>query len=535
MGAWTAVRVRSARRRAPRARACRRSTRSAAETELDVLVVGGGVVGAGVALDAVTRGLSTGLLEQRDLASGTSSRSSKLIHGGLRYLEMLDFGLVREALRGARPPAHPAGAAPGPAGAVPLPADPPRLGASVRRRRAAALRRAWRGSATAERGLPRHRHLTRRPCARIAPDFAPEVDRRRDPLLRLPGRRRPAGADGRPHRGGPRRAASRPGSQVTGFLREGERVVGVRALDLEDGDASSRSAPASSSTRPASGPTRSRRWSAGAGARTCRRPRASTSSCRATGSAPRPGSSSAPRRRVLFVIPWGRHWIIGTTDTPWDLDKAHPAASRSRHRLRARPRQRDPARAARPRGRRGRVRRAAAAALRRVRADLADLPRAHGRHAGAGPRDDRRRQAHDVPGDGPRRRRRRRALARPRRTDGPRLDHRPGAAASAPTGSRRAPTSASSWPAAPGCTSPGSTTCSGGTATWSTTCSPWSTTRPELARAARRRRGLPRRRGRLRRHPRGRAAPRRRAHPPDPDLDRDLRPRRRCRADGRGR
>src|SRR6188768_2658071 len=67
--------------------------------ELDVLVVGGGVVGAGVALDAVTRGLSTALLEQRDLASGTSSRSSKLIHGGLRYLEMLDFGLVREALQ----------------------------------------------------------------------------------------------------------------------------------------------------------------------------------------------------------------------------------------------------------------------------------------------------------------------------------------------------------------------------------------------------------------------------------------------------
>src|SRR3954454_5316286 len=67
--------------------------------ELDVLVVGGGVVGTGVALDAVTRGLSTGLLEQRDLASGTSSRSSKLIHGGLRYLEMFDFGLVREALQ----------------------------------------------------------------------------------------------------------------------------------------------------------------------------------------------------------------------------------------------------------------------------------------------------------------------------------------------------------------------------------------------------------------------------------------------------
>src|SRR6476619_657187 len=66
--------------------------------ELDVLVVGGGIVGAGTALDAVTRGLSTGLVEQRDLASGTSSRSSKLIHGGLRYLEMYDFALVKEAL-----------------------------------------------------------------------------------------------------------------------------------------------------------------------------------------------------------------------------------------------------------------------------------------------------------------------------------------------------------------------------------------------------------------------------------------------------
>ena len=63
-----------------------------------MLVVGGGVVGAGVALDAVTRGLTTGLVEARDFGSGTSSRSSKLIHGGLRYLEQLNVGLVREAL-----------------------------------------------------------------------------------------------------------------------------------------------------------------------------------------------------------------------------------------------------------------------------------------------------------------------------------------------------------------------------------------------------------------------------------------------------
>ncbi len=68
------------------------------DKELDILVVGGGIVGAGCALDAVTRGLSVGLLEARDWASGTSSRSSKLVHGGIRYLEQLDFRLVREAL-----------------------------------------------------------------------------------------------------------------------------------------------------------------------------------------------------------------------------------------------------------------------------------------------------------------------------------------------------------------------------------------------------------------------------------------------------
>src|SRR5690625_5292046 len=65
---------------------------------LDVLVIGGGVTGAGIALDAATRGLRVGIVEAQDWASGTSSRSSKLVHGGLRYLQMLDFSLVHEAL-----------------------------------------------------------------------------------------------------------------------------------------------------------------------------------------------------------------------------------------------------------------------------------------------------------------------------------------------------------------------------------------------------------------------------------------------------
>src|SRR6195952_726037 len=72
--------------------------RNMREKELDVLVIGGGIVGTGAALDAVTRGLRTGVVEARDWASGTSSRSSKLVHGGIRYLEQLDFRLVREAL-----------------------------------------------------------------------------------------------------------------------------------------------------------------------------------------------------------------------------------------------------------------------------------------------------------------------------------------------------------------------------------------------------------------------------------------------------
>src|SRR5918997_4818388 len=69
----------------------------AAET-WDVLVIGGGITGAGVALDAATRGYSVGLVERGDYAIGTSSRSSKLVHGGLRYLQNFDLGLVREAL-----------------------------------------------------------------------------------------------------------------------------------------------------------------------------------------------------------------------------------------------------------------------------------------------------------------------------------------------------------------------------------------------------------------------------------------------------
>src|SRR6187549_3497468 len=145
----------------------------AAAPELDVVVIGGGVVGAGAALDAVTRGLSTGLLEMRDWASGTSSRSSKLIHGGLRYLEMLDFGLVREALqeRGllfTRLAPHLVRPVPFLYPLTHRGWERPYVGSGL------LLYDAMARLGPAEAGLPRHRHLSRKAVARIAPDFAPD-------------------------------------------------------------------------------------------------------------------------------------------------------------------------------------------------------------------------------------------------------------------------------------------------------------------------------------------------------------------------
>jgi glycerol-3-phosphate dehydrogenase len=298
----------------------------AGETELDVLVVGGGVVGAGTALDAVTRGLNTGLVEQRDLASGTSSRSSKLVHGGLRYLEMLDFGLVREALqeRGlllTRLAPHLV---------RPVPFLYPLTGRGWERPYVGSgliLYDAMAMLGKSEMGVPRHRHLFRRQVARIAPDFKSDkiagaiqyydcqVD---DARLVLALARTAAGHGAH--------VATRV--KVTGFLREGERVIGVNAVDLEDGSELE---------------IRARVVVNAAGVWTdeIQEMVGGRGALHVTASkgvhimVPRDrirseaGFIVRTEKSVLFVIPWGRHWIIGTTDTPWDLDKAHPAASRA--------------------------------------------------------------------------------------------------------------------------------------------------------------------------------------------------------------
>ncbi|MET0997727.1 MAG: glycerol-3-phosphate dehydrogenase/oxidase [Marmoricola sp.] len=295
---------------------------------LDVLVVGAGVVGAGTALDAVSRGLSTALVEQRDFASGTSSRSSKLVHGGLRYLEMFDFGLVKEALeeRGllltklaphlVRPvpflyPLHHTWERPYVGAGLVLYDGMAALGARAGKH---------------EMGVPRHKHLFRKQLARIAPDLRTDelagairyYDCQVDDARLVMNIARTAAAYGA-------HVASR--TKVTGFLREGDRVVGVRVVDLEN----DREIEVRAKVVVNAGGV----WTneiqemlGGLGALNVEASKGIHLVVPRDRIRSDAGFITKTSVSVLFVIPWGRHWIIGTTDTPWDLDLAHPAASR---------------------------------------------------------------------------------------------------------------------------------------------------------------------------------------------------------------
>jgi glycerol-3-phosphate dehydrogenase len=297
-----------------------------ASGEVQVLVIGGGVVGAGVALDAATRGLSVGLVEARDFGSGTSSRSSKLIHGGLRYLEQLNVGLVREALserslllqRIAPHLVHPVSFL------FPFTHhgwERAYVGLGVTAYDSLGL------SMGQTRGLPSHRQLTRAGALKLAPALKrsaltgalvywdAQVDDARYVMTLI---RTAAGYGAQ--------VASR--TQVTGFLREGERVTGVRATDLETGNGLDiRAQQVVNATGV---------WTdeiqAMVGGRGTINVRASKG-VHLVVPRDRIHSSAGIILRtpvsVLFVIPWGRHWIIGTTDTDWSLNKAHPAASRT--------------------------------------------------------------------------------------------------------------------------------------------------------------------------------------------------------------
>ena len=294
--------------------------------QFDVIVIGGGVVGAGAALDAATRGLKVALVEARDFASGTSSRSSKMFHGGLRYLEQLNFSLVREALRERE---------------LMLSRIAPHLVKPVsflyplqhrvwERPYVGAGLVLYDGMAMAgkyDMGVPRHRHLFKRQIARIAPDLKVDVlhgairyyDCQVDDARLTMVVARTAASHG---------ALIAPRVKVTGFLREGERVVGVRAEDLETEEQFDVRARVvinaagvwTDEIQSMVGGRGSLNVQASKGIHlVVPRDRIRSEA----------GFITKTEKSVLFVIPWGRHWIIGTTDTPWDLDKAHPAASKA--------------------------------------------------------------------------------------------------------------------------------------------------------------------------------------------------------------
>ncbi|MFE2848417.1 glycerol-3-phosphate dehydrogenase/oxidase [Streptomyces scopuliridis] len=300
-----------------------------AERELDVLVVGAGVVGAGTALDAVTRGLATGLVEARDWASGTSSRSSKLIHGGLRYLEMLDFALVREALKERGLLLEKLA----PHLVKPVPFLYPLQQRGWERLYAGsgvALYDAMSVSSGHGRGLPVHRHLSRRHALRVAPCLKKDAlvgalqyyDAQMDDARYVATLVRTAATYGA-------HVASR--ARVVGFLREGERVVGARVRDVES---SQREGAGEYEIRARQVVNATGVWTDDTQALIAERGQFHVRASKGIHLVvPKDRIHSTTglilrtEKSVLFVIPWGRHWIVGTTDTDWDLDKAHPAAS----------------------------------------------------------------------------------------------------------------------------------------------------------------------------------------------------------------
>ena len=290
--------------------------------QFDVVVIGGGVVGSGCALDAATRGLKVALVEARDLASGTSSRSSKMFHGGLRYLEQLEFGLVREALYERELSLTKLA----PHLVRPMPFLFP------------LTRRGWERPYVAAgiflydrlggaKSVPPQKHLTRAGALRLSPglkrtsliggiryyDTVVDDARHTTTVARTAA-----------HYG----AVVRSSTQVVALLREGDRVIGVRVRDSEDGSiAEVRGHVVVNATGV---------WTDEIQALSKQRGRFQVRASKGV-------HVVVPRDRivsdvaiilrtemsVMFVIPWGSHWIIGTTDTDWDLDLAHPAATKA--------------------------------------------------------------------------------------------------------------------------------------------------------------------------------------------------------------
>ena len=298
-----------------------RAVNSLATEEFDVLVIGGGVNGVGVALDAVSRGLKVALVEAHDFASGTSSRSSKLIHGGLRYLEQYDFKLVREALHErelmvstqcphlVKPVSF----------LYPLTEkvkERTYVGAGL------ALYDALRGF---NRSLPSHKHLTGKTIAQISPSL-------RQDIITGAIRYFDAQVDDARHTMMIARTAARHGAviatgiHVDGLRRKGKKVIGAVAFDRITQKKIEISAKV---TIMCTGV-----WSDKLHEKFGLTPGYSVAMSKGVHIV-MPGSAIESKDgiilktpvSVLFLIPWGGQWIVGTTDTPYEGDRSNPIAT----------------------------------------------------------------------------------------------------------------------------------------------------------------------------------------------------------------
>ena len=293
-------------------------------TPLDVLVIGGGVVGCGAALDAAARGLSVGLVEQSDLAAGTSSRSSRLAHGGLRYLEQREFHLVREALteRGLlldRLAPHLVRPVPF-LFPVSKQWERPYVASGVRLYDVLSRVGSYGGT------MPRPKSLNRQEAKELAPDLDSGE---------MAGAMRfhDAQIDDARHTVAVARTAAGLGAhivtrtRVIDLLREGDAVVGARVHDDvldETYDIRARVVVAAVGIWTDSiirmvDPDAPERVRQSKGVHLVVR-----------GDAFRSTSAVIARTpsSVLFLLPWGDNWLVGTTDTPYDgEDLADPRAT----------------------------------------------------------------------------------------------------------------------------------------------------------------------------------------------------------------
>jgi glycerol-3-phosphate dehydrogenase len=289
---------------------------------LDVLVVGGGIVGCGIARDAALRGLRVGLIEREDFGAGTTSRSTRLIHGGLRYLEMLDFALVRQDMREREILIRIA-----PHLVRPMPFLVPMYGWPAWKRDRLRIGMVLYDLLSYDKSLPRHTFLSRESTLTSEPHLNPRglqgAARYYDAQVELPERLALANVVDAAEHG----ALVRTYTDVVRFIREGGRVVGVEARDIAtDRRVTVRATVVVNATGPwldrSLGDVSDERVPL---LRTTKgvhlvMPKTSNNAIL---------SIAASDGRVFFVVPWFGYSLVGTTDTDYSDDptRAHAELS----------------------------------------------------------------------------------------------------------------------------------------------------------------------------------------------------------------